>query len=101
MEESLRSAIEQFMSYLSTVNDLHNSNDKCRLYNIALEAVKIGHPVPRDEMKELFEKAIEEQGLNKTVFNDFYLDYIGTVEIAHDVIERINSKNPIPSDFRF
>ena len=101
MEKSLRSAIEQFMSHLSAVNILHNSNDKCRLYNIALEAVKIGHPVPRDEMRELFEKAIEKQGLDKTIFNDFYPNYIGTVEIAHDVIERINSKNPIKSDFRF
>ena len=90
------------MDNLESVNELHHPNDYKRLYNIALIATLNGTGVPYDELKEAFDKAVNDRDLNRTRFETAYPDYIYTIEIAYEIFSRIKQNNySISSDFRF
>ena len=101
MREKMLQAIRYFMDNLEAVNELHHPNDMRRLYDIALLACLSNSNIPYDEMREEFDKVLIERGLNKVRFEEDYPEYVKTLEIAFDVINRIKDKVSIPSDFRF
>lgn len=101
MKEKMQQAIRCFMNNLEAVNELHHPNDYRNIYNIALIACLCEQSIPYDEMKEEFEKAINERSLNRDRFEEAYPKYITTLEIAYDVISRIKDKVPFPSNFKF
>lgn len=102
MDQKLEQAIKCFMDNLESVNELHHPNDYKRLYNIALIATLNGTGVPYDELKEAFDKAVNDRDLNRTRFETAYPDYIHTIEIAYEIFSRIKQNNySISSDFRF
>ncbi|MBQ8220927.1 MAG: hypothetical protein IJZ31_06950 [Bacteroidaceae bacterium] len=101
MKEKMLQAIHYFMDNLEAVNELHHPNDMRRLYDIALFACLSNSGVPYEEMREEFEKALIERNLNEERFEKDYFEYIKTLEIAYDVINRMRNKIAIPSDFRF
>ena len=89
------------MENLEVVNELHHPNDYRRIYDIALIACLEDKSIPYDEMKEEFDKALDERGLNRDRFEKAFPEYIATLEIAYDVINRMKDKVSIPSNFRF
>lgn len=93
--------VKEFMSNLLIVNELHHPNDYCRLYNIALCAVRNGESIPYDMMKEVFYETIEQQNLNRENFESYYDKYIKVLEIVYDILNRINSKIPLNSITHF
>ncbi len=101
MERSLTQAIRSFMENLEVVNELHHPNDYRRIYDIALIACLGDKGIPYDEMREEFEKALNERNLVKDRFEEAYPKYITTLEITYDVINRMKDKISIPSNFRF
>ena len=100
--DNLEQAIKNFMDNLETVNELHHPNDYRRLYNIALIASLNGKNIPYDEMKEAFDKAINDREMNRKRFETAYPKYIQTIEVAYDIFNRIKENDyTISSDFRF
>lgn len=102
MNAKLEQAVKLFMDNLEVTNELHNQNDYNRLYNIALIASINNEPLPRDKMEEEFNNAINERNLNRIRLEAAYPQYISTLEIVYDVINRIKEKQiAIPENFRF
>ena len=102
MNAKLEHAIKLFMDNLEVVNELHHQNDYNRLYNIALIASVNNENIPYDKMKEEFNNAINARNLNRMRLEVAYPQYISTLEIAYDVINRIKEKQiTIPENFRF
>ena len=101
MREKMLQAIRSFMDNLEVVNELHHPNDYRRIYDIALMACLGGQVIPQDEMREEFERALDERGLNRGRFEKAFPEYIATLEIAYDVINRMKDKITIPTNFRF
>lgn len=101
MTENLKKAIDNFMGYLSTVNDIHHPNDYRRLCKVALEAVRAEDGIPRDEMEEAFHREVTEQKLNKELFEEYYTEYISTLEIMYDTLLPLYNKGLIPEDFNY
>ena len=101
MTKNLEKAIDNFMSYLSAVNKLHHPSDYRRLRKIALEAVREGDGIPREEMEKAFQREIEEQNLPKEPFEGFYQKYISTIGIMYDTLMPLQEKGLIPDDFNY
>ena len=102
MNAKLEQAVKLFMDNLEVVNELHNQNDYNRLYNIALIASVNNENIPYDKMEEEFNNAIDERNLNRTRLESAYPEYIHTLTIAYDVINRMKNKQIIiPENFRF
>lgn len=101
MTENLKKVIDNFMSCLREVNELHHPNDYRRLRKIALEAVRAEEGIPRDEMEEAFQREITEQKLNKELFEKYYLEYISTLEIMYDTLQPLYKMGLIPEDFNY
>lgn len=102
MNAKLEQAVKLFMDNLEVVNELHNQNDYNRLYNIALIASVNNENIPYDKMKEEFNNAIDERNLNRTRLDAAYPEYIHTLTIAYDVINRMKNKQIIiPENFKF
>lgn len=101
MSDKVQNAIDNFMSNLTAVNNLHHPNDERRLYNIALEAVRASRPIPRDEMRSTFEDAVREQNLNSSLFEEYFPKYLKVLERTYDILSRIHSAYPINESFRF
>lgn len=101
MNKELEQAIKFFMDNLEVVNELHHQNDYNRLYNIALIASVNGENIPYDKMEEEFNHAVDERKLNRTRFEAAFPEYIKTLRIAYDVINRMKKHVNIPEKFRF
>lgn len=101
MSDKVQEAIDNFMSNLTVVNDLHHPNDERRLYNIALEAVRASRPIPRDEMRSTFDEAVRQQNLNSSLFEEYFPKYLKVLERTYDILSRIHKGSPIVESFRF
>lgn len=101
MSDKVQEAIDNFMSNLKDIADLHRPTDEKRLFIIALEAVKANAPIPYEQMRVTYEKTISSQNLNKDFFDEFYKTYIEVVRIAFNVLSLINKKSPFENSFRF